>query len=154
MEHAQVCTRVSGTIILDKLWCLEPGRHNDLREIGQTIQINASMDTRTLYDTMLLGQSFHLALDLDIPRFEILVLKRICFLVIALGRYIVAVILYWQMLVYILSVGTSSTMARGVQSSFYNQLLYYTHHFCHLVLQKSNFLTSRGEVPLVDIFLA
>ena len=27
----------SGTIILDELWCLELGKHNDLREVGQTI---------------------------------------------------------------------------------------------------------------------
>ena len=37
IEHAQVHTRVSHTIILDKLWCLELGRHNDLREVSQTV---------------------------------------------------------------------------------------------------------------------
>ena len=36
-EHAQVRTRISCTIILNKLWCLELGRHNNLREVGQTI---------------------------------------------------------------------------------------------------------------------
>ena len=93
MKHAQVCVRVSHTIIFDELWCLELGRHNDLREVGQTVQINASMGTRALYDTKLLSQSFHLAFDLADPRFGVLVFRRICFLVIALGRYIVALIL-------------------------------------------------------------
>ena len=41
----------------------------------------------------LLSNSFHLALDLAIPRFGVLGLRRIYFLVIALGRYIVALIL-------------------------------------------------------------
>ena len=36
-EHAQMHTRVSRAIILDKLWCLELGRHNDLREVGQIV---------------------------------------------------------------------------------------------------------------------
>ena len=36
-EHAQVHTRVSCTIILDELWCLELRRHNDLRKLSQTI---------------------------------------------------------------------------------------------------------------------
>ena len=52
------------------------------------------MGTTALYDMKLLGQSFHLALDLAIPRFGVLVLKRIYFLVIALGWHIVALNLY------------------------------------------------------------
>ena len=36
-KHAQVHTRISSTIILDELWCLEFGRHNNLREVGQTV---------------------------------------------------------------------------------------------------------------------
>ena len=36
-EHAQVRTRVSSTIILDELWCLELGKHNGLREVAQTV---------------------------------------------------------------------------------------------------------------------
>ena len=36
-EHAQVGVRISDAIVFDKLGCLELGRHNDLREIGQTI---------------------------------------------------------------------------------------------------------------------
>ena len=127
IEHAQVCERVSCTIILDKLWCLELGRHNFLKEVGQTIQINASTDIGALYDTKLLGQSLYLALDLANPRFGVLVLRRICFLVIALGQYIVALTLYWWRLIFILGLGTSLTMARGVQSSSYNQLLHHGH---------------------------
>ena len=37
IEHVQMGARISSAIILDKLWCLELGRHNDLREIDQTI---------------------------------------------------------------------------------------------------------------------
>ena len=91
-NHVQVCARVSSTIILDKLWCLELGRHNYLREIGQIVQINTSTGIRALYDTKLLSQSFHLALYLAITRFGVLVFRRI--LVITLGRYIMALILY------------------------------------------------------------
>ena len=36
-EHAQVGVRISDAIVFDKLGCLELGRHNDLREIGQTV---------------------------------------------------------------------------------------------------------------------
>ena len=36
-KHVQVRARISSTIILDELWCLEFGRHNDLREVGQTV---------------------------------------------------------------------------------------------------------------------
>ena len=54
-EHAQVHTRVSCTIILDELWCLELGRHNDLREVGQSLSINTSMCAEALYDMKLLN---------------------------------------------------------------------------------------------------
>ena len=37
IEHAHVRARVSGTIVLDKLWCLELGRHNNLKEVGQIV---------------------------------------------------------------------------------------------------------------------
>lgn len=128
-EHVQVRARVSSTIILDKLWCLELGRHNDLREVHQNVQINASMGAGALYNLKLLSQSFHLALDLAISRFEVLVLRRICFLVIPLRRYIMALILYRWGLIFILGLGTSLTMARGVLSSSYNQLLHHAHQF-------------------------
>ena len=36
-KHVQVCTRVFCAIILDELWCFELERHNDLKEVGQTI---------------------------------------------------------------------------------------------------------------------
>ena len=36
-EHVQMSARISNVIILDGLGCLELGRHNDLREIGQAI---------------------------------------------------------------------------------------------------------------------
>ena len=42
-KHAQVHAKVSRTIRLDKLWCFELRRHNDLREVGQIVQINTSM---------------------------------------------------------------------------------------------------------------
>ena len=96
----RTCARVSQTIILDELQCLELGRHNDLWEVGQTIQINTSMGAGALYDMKLLSQGFHLALNLVDPRFGVLVLKRICFLVIVLGQYIVALILFWWGLIY------------------------------------------------------
>ena len=35
IEQAQVSAEVSCTIILDELWCLELGGHNNLREVGQ-----------------------------------------------------------------------------------------------------------------------
>ena len=99
------------------------------------------MDARALYDSKLLSLSFHLALDLAILRFGGFILRRICFLVIALGRYIVDLILFWWGLLFILDSRTSLTMTRRVMSSSYNQLLHHTHHFCHLLLQKSNFLS-------------
>jgi len=37
IEHVQVRARISITIIFDELWCLELERHNDLREVGQTV---------------------------------------------------------------------------------------------------------------------
>ena len=36
-KYAQVHARVFSAIILDELWCLKLGRHNDLREVGQTV---------------------------------------------------------------------------------------------------------------------
>ena len=33
-KYAQVHARVFSAIILDELWCLELGRHNDLWEVG------------------------------------------------------------------------------------------------------------------------
>ena len=42
--------RISSAIILDKLGCLELGRHNDLREIGQAIHIDISSGAIALYD--------------------------------------------------------------------------------------------------------
>ena len=36
-EHVWMVARISNANILDKLGCLELGRHNDLREIGQAI---------------------------------------------------------------------------------------------------------------------
>ena len=78
------------------------------------------MGVGVLYDWKLFGQSFHLAHDLADPRFRVLILRRICFLVIALGRYIVALTLYWLGLIFILGLGTSLTMTRRVLSSSYN----------------------------------
>ena len=52
------------------------------------------MGARALYDTKLLSQGFHLAFDLADPKFRVLVLRRICFLFIAMVQYIVALILY------------------------------------------------------------
>ena len=52
------------------------------------------MGAGALYDSKFFSQGFHLALYMAIPRFGVLVLRRICFLVIALGWYIVALILY------------------------------------------------------------
>ena len=43
-----------------------------------------------------------MALDLADPRFEVLILRKICFLVIALGQYIVALFLYWRKQIFIL----------------------------------------------------
>jgi len=42
--------RISNAIILDKLRCLELARHNDLRKIGQAIQISTSSGIGALYD--------------------------------------------------------------------------------------------------------
>ena len=53
------------------------------------------MDTGALYDMKLLGQSFHLALDLAILGFEGLILRRIHSLVVAMRWYMVALILFW-----------------------------------------------------------
>ena len=52
-EHAQA--RISNAIILNKLRCLEFGWHNDLREIGQVVQIDTSLGTRALYETNFLS---------------------------------------------------------------------------------------------------
>ena len=54
-EHEQMGARISSAIIFDKLKCLELGRHNDLREIGQVVQIDTSLSTEALYDTNLLS---------------------------------------------------------------------------------------------------
>ena len=45
---------ISIAIILDKLGCLELGRHNKLGEIGQTVYINTSSSAGALYDMYLL----------------------------------------------------------------------------------------------------
>ena len=66
-RHVHMCARVSSTIVHDELWCLELRRHNNLKEVGQTVQINASMGVRALHNWKLLSQSFHLALDLANP---------------------------------------------------------------------------------------
>ena len=52
------------------------------------------MDTGALYNTKLFSQVFHLALELAIPRFGVLVFRKICFLVVVLGWYIVALFLF------------------------------------------------------------
>ena len=49
-EHVQMGSWISSAIILDKLRCLELGRHNDLREIGQAIQIDTYVGNVALYD--------------------------------------------------------------------------------------------------------
>ena len=49
-DNTQVCTKVSSTIVFDDLLCLELGRHNDLKEVGQIVYTNASMSTKALYD--------------------------------------------------------------------------------------------------------
>ena len=36
-EHVQMGIRIASATILDELGYLELGRHNDLREIGQTV---------------------------------------------------------------------------------------------------------------------
>ena len=36
-DNTQVCTKVSSTIVFDELLCLELGRHNDLKEVGQIV---------------------------------------------------------------------------------------------------------------------
>ena len=74
------------------------------------------MDTGALYDTKFLSYSFHLAL----PRFGVLVLRRICFLVITLGQYIVTLFLYWWRVFFILILGISLAMTERVLSSSYN----------------------------------
>ena len=54
-KHAQMRARISNAIILDKLKCLELRRHNDLREVGSTVQIDTSLGARALYDTNFLS---------------------------------------------------------------------------------------------------
>ena len=60
--------RISSAIILDKLGCLELGRHNDLKEIGQAIQIDISLGAIALYGMDFLRQGLHLNFDLTITR--------------------------------------------------------------------------------------
>jgi len=60
--------RISSAIILDKLRRLELGMHNDLREIGQIVQIDTSSGVNALHDTHLFCQGFHLTLDLAVAR--------------------------------------------------------------------------------------
>ena len=61
-------TRISSAIILDELECLELARHNDLREIGQAIQIDIFSSTGALYDADFLSQGLHLTFDLTITK--------------------------------------------------------------------------------------
>ena len=67
-KHAQMGTRISNAIILDELGCLELGRHNDLREIGQIVQIDTSLGIGALYDIDFLSQGLCLIFDLIITR--------------------------------------------------------------------------------------
>ena len=54
-KHVQMGARISSAIIFDKLKCLELGKHNDLREIRQVVQIDTSLSIEALYDTDLLS---------------------------------------------------------------------------------------------------
>jgi len=65
-EHAQMGARISSAIIVDKLECFELGRHDDLREIGQVVQIDTSSSIGALYDMDFLSQGLHLTFDLTI----------------------------------------------------------------------------------------
>ena len=78
------------------------------------------MGVGALHDMKLLSQSFHLALDLANPKFEVLVLRRICFLVIALGWHVLALILFWWGLIFILTSGTSLAMIGRVLSFLFH----------------------------------
>ena len=53
------------------------------------------MGAEALYDSKLFDQNFHLGLDLAILGFEVLILRRIHFLVVAMRWYMVALILFW-----------------------------------------------------------
>ena len=54
-KHAQMGARISSANIFGKLRCLKLGRHNDLREISQVVQIDTSLSIKALYDTDLLS---------------------------------------------------------------------------------------------------
>ena len=72
------------------------------------------MDAGALYDSKLFGQGLHLALDLVVPRFEVL------FLFHYLGAVYCGPNLVLVGLVFIHELGTSLTMTRRVLSSSHN----------------------------------
>ena len=67
-KHVQMGVRISNAIILEKLKCLELMRHNDLREIGQVVQVDTSLGVRALYDTNFPSQGFYLTFVLTVTK--------------------------------------------------------------------------------------
>ena len=67
-KHVQMGVRISNAIILEKLKCLELMRHNDLREIGQVVQVDTSLGVRALYDTKFPNQGFYLTFVLTVTK--------------------------------------------------------------------------------------
>ena len=49
-----------------KLKWLELGRHNDLREISHTVQIDTSLSAEAFYDMYLFSQGLHLTFNLTL----------------------------------------------------------------------------------------
>ena len=146
IEHTQMGTRISSAIILDKLGCLELRRHNDLREIGQIVQIDTSSGARALYDTNFLSQGLHLTFDLTLTRLCGLILRRIHFRVIPLWiewQHGVALIRIWQWLVLIFKITHRALQSgtRGFSILSYNQLLHYAYHFCRLLFQENDLMS-------------
>ena len=124
---------------------------------GKLVKLSASMGAGAFHDLKLFGQSFHLALDLANPRFGVLVLRRICFLVIALGQYILALILFWWGLIFILGLGTSfhynrKSFCPPPTTSYCTMRI--NSNICFFIWANLAGLTLGVESPLVDISLA
>ena len=146
IDHTQMSVRISSAIILDKLKCSELGRHNNLREIGQTVQINTSSCTKALYDMYFLNQGLHLTFDLTVTRLCGLILRRIHFRVIPLWiewQRGVALIRIQQWLVLIFKIRHRALQSGTREFSIpsYNQLLHYAYHFCRLLFQENDLMS-------------
>ena len=161
-QHAQMGTRISGSIILDKFRWLKLGRHDNLGEICQTIKINASPRAWTLNNVHLFRKFFHLVLNLTLARLWGLILRRIHFLFTSLwanGQW-GPIIVWIQRRCLIFKLGPESC-CNGVgpnelcpPPTTYRCIMCIISASCSFRRLMSLALSSTRQGPLVDISLA